>query len=396
MGSLEGTNVVPALRYATQARGWKQLSTGVTDKMLAGRIEAMWERLAREFRAWDLLEPVLDGRQDLGALFDLWEQSKHNIHEVRRFLADCDIEPTVAEWFAVYTRKHPDTESPAHAIAHVRALLPEGQPRNVSAVTTAWLTEQLYAYPGATSTLRKVHASWSVFFEFCIRVRGLFATNPMAAVEKPELRKVPIQFYELDAVRRIVEAQPDPARRALFALLYGTGAEVSVALELTRADVDPTTREIRAAGTKTHTRDRIARVSEWAWPIFWAYAKDHLPTARLWRESLTRFTVSDWHRATVKGLKLPPYPLKNARHHWAVRMLRGGAPVHVVQAQLGHSTAKLTLDTYGRWLPGSEDRALAEAKVAQAEAALTSNHTSNGVVAGQGRDVSSSVAIAAG
>lgn len=79
-------------------------------------------------------------------------------------------------------------------------------------------------------------------------------------------------------MKQIVEAQPDPARRALFALLYGTGAEMSVALRLTRADVDPATKEVRAAGTKTHTRDRMARVAEWAWPIFWAYAKDHLPT----------------------------------------------------------------------------------------------------------------------
>jgi len=98
----------------------------------------------------------------------------------------------------------------------------------------------------------------------------------------------------------------------------------------------------------------------------------------------------------VKNLKLPPYPLKNARHRWAVRMLRNGAPVHVVQAQLGHSTAKLTLDTYGRWLPGSEDRARAEAQVARGEAALTSNHTSTGGVSEQGRDVTSTVATAAG
>ena len=82
--------------------------------------------------------------------------------------------------------------------------------------------------------------------------------------------------------------------------------------------------------------------------------------------------------------------------HWAVRMLRNGAPVHVVQAQLGHSTAKLTLDTYGRWLPGSEDRARAEAQVARAEAALTSNHTSTRGVSEQGRDVTSTVATAAG
>ena len=165
-----------------------------------------------------------------------------------------------------------------------------------------------------------------------------------------------------------MDPQPDSARRALLALLYGTGAEVSVAIRLTRGDVDSATKEVRAAGTKTHTRDRMARVADWVWATFWDYAKDHLPSARLWRETLTRFTVSDWHRETVKDLKLPGYPLKNARHSWAVRMLRNGAPIHVVQAQLGHSTAKLTLDTYGAFIPRAEDRAWAEQQVTQAEA----------------------------
>src|SRR5262249_51241862 len=157
----------------------------------------------------------------------------------RRLLADCDLEPSVEEWHTVYVRKHPDTDSPAHALAHVRALLPDGEPRHVSTITTAWLTERLYVYPGAPATLLKVHASWSVFFEFCTRVKGLFPVNPMLAVEKPKLRKQPIMFYELDQVQRIVDAQPDPARRALFALYYGTGIDVSVALKLTRSDVDP-------------------------------------------------------------------------------------------------------------------------------------------------------------
>jgi xanthine/CO dehydrogenase XdhC/CoxF family maturation factor len=111
---------------ARTARGWKQLSTGATDKTLAGRIEAMWERLAAEFRAWDLLDPVLNGRQDIRALFDLWERTGHNPHEVRRLLADADLEPLVTDWHTVYSRKHPDTDSPAHALVHVRALLPEG------------------------------------------------------------------------------------------------------------------------------------------------------------------------------------------------------------------------------------------------------------------------------
>ena len=382
--------------------GWKQLSTRTPNKLVAQRMEAMWGHLA-ELRQWDLLLPVLEGHQKIGELYDLWESSGQKPHEMRRALeaaqqeqADPDLEPAVAEWHKVYCGDHPDTDSPAHALVHVRALLPAGQVRKVSTVSTSWLTQQLYAYPGSPGTRRKVHSSWSVFLGYCTEVKGLFAVNPMPKVKKPKPRKQPIMFYELDAVKRIVEAQPDPARRALFALLYGTGCEVSVALGLTRADVDPTRKEIRAAGTKTHTRDRMARVAEWAWPIFWAYAKDFLPVARLWREGLTRFTVSDWHRETVRELKLPSYPLKNARHHWAVRMLRGGAPVHVVQWQLGHSTAKLTLDTYGRWMPGSEDRARAEAQVTQFERLLTSTSTSREHGGEPGSTVSSFVAIAAG
>jgi hypothetical protein len=174
---------------ARTARGWKQLSTGVTDRVLATRIERMWERLVGEYRAWDLLDPVLEGRQDLGALFDLWERTDHDPHGVRRLLEDRDLEPLVADWFAVYTRKHPDTDSPAHALVHVRALLPEGQARKVSAVTTDWLTERLYAYPAGPATLVKLHASWSVFFDYCTRVRKLFTKNPMEDVEKPDVRR---------------------------------------------------------------------------------------------------------------------------------------------------------------------------------------------------------------
>ena len=192
-----------------------------------------------------------------------------------------------------------------------------------------------------------------------------------------------------------MEAQSAPARRHFCAAVRNRhGGIRSTRIDSRRRQTQQPKR-FGTAGTKTHTRDRIARVADWTWPIFWACAKDHLPTARLWRDSLTRFTVSEWHRTSVRGLKLPAYPLKNARHAWVVRMLRGGAPVHVVEAQLGHSTAKLTVDTCGRWLPGSEDRARAEAQVAEAEAP-TSNHTSRGVVGEQGRGVSSTAAIAAG
>jgi integrase len=49
--------------------------------------------------------------------------------------------------------------------------------------------------------------------------------------------------------------------------------------------------------------------------------------------------------------------------HWAVRHLRAGVPVAVVQAQLGHSTPVLTLKVYGAFVPSGEARAKWEALV---------------------------------
>jgi integrase len=116
----------------------------------------------------------------------------------------------------------------------------------------------------------------------------------MAKVTRPAMQASPIRFYELDVVERIVAYQLTAERRALFALLYGTGIEVSVALALTRADVWEATREIRAAGTKAHSRDRVCRVADWAWDTVWEHCRLKLPGTLLWPE-WNRWTVSDWH-----------------------------------------------------------------------------------------------------
>lgn len=172
-------------------------------------------------------------------------------------------------------------------MAHVRALIPADELRLASTVTVEWLTERLYAYQGKPNTLRKVHSSWSQFFAYCTNVKALYPANPMDRVTRPTLQGSPIRFYELDVVERIVAYQPTPERRALFALLYGTGIEVSTALALTRADVSEATREVRAAGTKAHSRDRVCRVADWGWEDVWGHCRTMLPGARLW---------PDWNR----------------------------------------------------------------------------------------------------
>jgi integrase len=258
-------------------------------------------------------------------------------------------------------------DSAAHALAHVRALIPEDSTYLRSRATTAALTKALTAYDGGQGTRRKVHSSWSGFFGYATTVHSHFPANPMDAVLRPAARKPPIQFYELDEVERIVDWQPTEARKVVMALLYGTAVEVSVACPLLRLHVLEPEKSVKAAGTKALTRNRVARVDDWAWTRLAEYIRPLLPTAPLF-PGFTRWTVSDWHREAVKALKLPEYPLKNARHSWAVRNLRAGVPIHVVQAQLGHGTAKLTLDTYGAFIPSGVDRDDAARKVTEHEA----------------------------
>jgi integrase len=191
----------------------------------------------------------------------------------------------------------------------------------------------------------------------------------MARVARPTIRRAPVACYELGTVERIIGAQPSAERRTLLAILYGTGIEVSVALRLTRADVWDGSQEINAAGTKTHTRHRVASVQDWAWPRIAAYVKPLLPGARLFPGTWTAESVSQWHRRTCAAvLKLPQVlRLHAARHHWAVTNLRSGVPVAVVQHQLGHASASMTLNTYGAFLPSASDREHWRATVAEAE-----------------------------
>jgi integrase len=353
----------PTLYFSAKLKGgyFKDLSTGTSYRPLAVNINTMWEALAEDHRAWDLLELVTEGKLGISALFDLWNDTDRNPREMRRRLNDRDIEPLVAEWHAVY-RRDVAADSAQHALAHVRALVTEGSSCPVSRVTTDWLTAALAKYPGSRNTIRKVHSSWSVFFTYLTDVHGLFPANPMDRVKRPRQERPPIQFLELDEIERVIAYQQSPALRALYTLLYGTGLELSVALGLLKLKILVADKTIIAAGTKAHTRNRELVVDDWAWPAIQKYIRPLLPTAPLFPD-WNRWTVSDWHRATVKALGLPEYPLKNARHSWAVRQLRAGVPIHVVQHQLGHATAKLTLDTYGAFIPSGVDRAAAAKRV---------------------------------
>jgi integrase len=68
---------------------------------------------------------------------------------------------------------------------------------------------------------------------------------------------------------------------------------------------------------------------------------------------------SVWRRARLTtGLTMETHDL---RHYYASLLISGGASVKVVQEQLGHGSAAVTLDTYAGLWPGDDDRSRATA-----------------------------------
>ena len=146
----------------------------------------------------------------------------------------------------------------------MRTLIPEAKPFPRSRFTTDVLESWLAKYRGKPGTRRKAHAAMAQFAKYLVRRRVLSA-NPMRDIQAPRPVAPRLRWLEVQDLVRLVDAQLAPYR-TLSALLAGTGIEVSVGVALRARDVDRRRKEIRAAGTKTHARDRIVRVAEWAWP----------------------------------------------------------------------------------------------------------------------------------
>lgn len=176
-------------------------------------------------------------------------------------LADIDLEPLVSTWHGVLTTmKSHDTAS--HYLRHVRSLIPKDKSFARSQLTPERLQQWIDELDASSATKRKAGAAMSSFTSWLAR-RKLAQTNLMREVALPPAGKPRIHYLETDEAKKLAHAQPEPYRSS-SALLAGSGIEVSAALKLRRRDIDVKNCEIRAAGTKTHSRDRVVRIAEWA------------------------------------------------------------------------------------------------------------------------------------
>lgn len=342
------------VKVPTRQGTWKDRSTGTRDYATAKAMQRVVSELGgRGSRDWDLLDALLTKppKLTIGRLYDAYRERK--LDQLRAELNDLDLRPLIPNWQTwLKARNAAETGDRYHG--YLLTLAGEEGPWFLSTLTPDRIERWVSGRGVKAPTQRKYHAALASFVRYLRETKRL-ESDPLEGMSLPAASEPRVEFLELPDVLRVVDRAPRHVR-ALFAFLYGTGCDLQVALQVRRRDVDPGSKEVRARGTKSANRDRVVTVADWAWPMVEVACRSLLPDAFLFG-GISRWTASDIHRETVTALELyrPGITLHAARHHYAVRMVRAGAPIELVARQLGNTPA-VCLRYYSRFMPTREER----------------------------------------
>lgn len=364
----KGGTVYQAKVYDRHADEWVTRTMVTRDAVLKNRMQAMLDQLhPMGKRAWEILDAIVDSRFTVPEVFDIYLEEGRDIDRVRIRMEDVDLEPYVEGtkeepgWVkSPGGRVKPGSDSAKHYEHHVRAMIPKGERFPLHQFTSAYIQQHIEELDAKPATKRKAGAAISSFAKWLFR-RGVLKVKPMRDVELPAAGPPRIHFIETPDAIRLADAQSGQYR-AFSATIHGSGIEVSVALGLRPRDVDRKHREARAPGTKAYTRDRIARIADWAWPYLEPLLEGKHPDSRIFNEIPDRWKAGDAHNDATASLIekghaiYGGYTMRDARHTWAVRAIRAGMPVELVARQMGHVDGTLVLKVYGRFVPKQAER----------------------------------------
>ena len=187
---------------------------------------------------------------------------------------------------------------------------------------------------------------------------GLTDSNPALDLHPPKLglrlpKAITVEQMQLLIDSAGVGDTPASLRnRALFELLYGTGARVSEATGLSLDDVDLDNATVRLFGKGR--KERILPLGSYAREAIAAYLVRARPalaakgkgTPALFLNSrggaLTRQSAWNEIQAAAGRAGLEHISPHTFRHSFATHLLQGGADVRIVQEMLGHASVTTT------------------------------------------------------
>jgi integrase len=235
----------------------------------------------------------------------------------------------------------------------------------------AWAAE--VTAEASASTTRKVLGVLRGILELAVRDRRIPA-NPALRVSLPALPLAKQRFLTAEELGALADSMPTERDRILTLLLGWTGLRFGEAAALRVASIDILRRRIHVTeavaevrgqvilGTpKTHAARSIA-LPGFLSPILARYLGSVPRSGLAFPDAAGGpIRVTNWNRRTFTptaievGLVPPKLRVHDLRHTAASLMIASGAGVKLVQQQLGHRTATLTLDRYAHLFPDELD-----------------------------------------
>lgn len=242
----------------------------------------------------------------------------------------------------------------------------------LSEITPHAIQEWVANMDSSPSTVRKAHACLAQILDLAVSQKML-QTNPARGIKLPRKEKPKAAYLTAEQLLQLVDCMP---RFPELVLLLGTsGLRFSEAAALRVKDVDVDRKRIHVAraavtvggrveigSTKTHERRTVAVASHTLEALkirLEGRSGDSLLWSRQDGEPLRIPHSHHWYYVGMnKAMEehgLPRVTPHGLRHVAAGLLVSAGANVKVVQRQLGHASAAMTLDVYADLFDGDLD-----------------------------------------
>lgn len=361
------------IRIPTPNHGRIQRSARTTNLATARNYEGMFPALiAQERDAYALIGLVTENKISISDLYQHYVSKtldglRAPITPVNETPAIVDLDPLVDGWHEA-RRTHLAAKTLASYCASVRSMIPAGTEFPISDFTKAAISTWLASHTNASAATQHYHLAGIRHFIKWLQEQDVLTLNPAAGIARPKLAFPRTKHLAPADAIRLAEMQPSPFKE-FSAFLNGTGSDVSLARAVLVRDVDHANHEVRIYGgdsgsRKKDWRDRTVRIAEWTWLYVDRQMEGKGPDDLLFdADIIDRYTQWRAHRAAITALVATGhrvydgYTPRDARHTFAVRLIRAGVPPEVVARQLGHKDAVMVLQVYGRFAPRQNERA---------------------------------------
>lgn len=324
--------------------------------------EAFRASMEDEVRCGRYVNPS-DAKRKFKDVADMWLRSKNNVSEGVRARYECELRTYInPKWSNV----------PIGAIRHddIARWVTELSTGNYPA-KLHWKHNPKPLSPRSIKSIVKV--VFAGVLDYAVKVRYLME-NPARDVEipKPEYKDlVFLDIREIEALADAAERVGRPVDGTIIRFQSYVGTRINETFALQVGDIDFEKRQIRVRRTWKNSAKaqrlgppKSGRPRTVAFPKFLAqplrelvkeqpetayvfravkggHINDHNWRRRIWRKAVQLAGLED-----IEGLT--PHSL---RHSYAAIAITAGADVKILQRQMGHTSASLTLDIYGFLFP---------------------------------------------